>query len=223
MAAFAVTTRTLPTRIEGLAVGIERLKELCPSGVVLEATSTQPLPDVAAAMEASGRPVLAVIGGLFGVADADPFAPLDAEDGRRAISGLRATVPGCARLSCERLVVPISSAPDAELPREQLADRLCRRLHGLVSAEPGLQYLLLASTESGSRFDPEVAGWVMDDLSHANVGVALDQLSVAGHEPWFAALEARVGLVLLGAGLAARSLSASCGDHVPWAIRGPST
>ena len=36
MAAFAVTTRTLPTRIEGLAVGIERLEELCPSAVVSE-------------------------------------------------------------------------------------------------------------------------------------------------------------------------------------------
>ena len=120
MAAFAVTTRTLPTRIEGLAVGIERLEELCPSGLVLEATSTQPLPDVAAAMEASGRPVLAVIGGLFGVADADPFAPLDAEDHNRVLfTCLRNDDLKAAEKAFERL----RSAGD-----QLLASEACRLL-----------------------------------------------------------------------------------------------
>ena len=80
MTSFAVTTRTLPTRLEGLATGIARLEELCPSAVVLEAATTQPFRDVAAAVQASGRPVLAVIGGLFGdsdgVNDDDPFFEL---------------------------------------------------------------------------------------------------------------------------------------------------
>ena len=135
MTSFAVTTRTLPTRLEGLATGIERLEELCPSAVVLEAATTQPLLDVAAAVQASGRPVLAVIGGLFGDADADPYAALDGKDAEGVISGLRATVPGCARLACDRLVVPISTVPCPDVSKEQLADRLCRRLHGLAAGE----------------------------------------------------------------------------------------
>lgn len=223
MTSFAVTTRTLPTRLEGLATGIARLEELCPSAVVLEAATTQPFRDVAAAVQASGRPVLAVIGGLFGDSDGDPYAALDGKDAEGVISGLRATVPGCARLACDRLVVPISTVPRPDVSKEQLADRLCRRLHGLAAGGPGLRFLLLASTQPESPFDRDVAAWVMDDLAHSNVGVALDQLASDGHEPWFETLGDRLGLVLLGRGLDSRSLSVACGERVPWAIRGPAT
>lgn len=223
MASFAVTTRTLATSIEGLAAGIEGLEASCPSAVVLEAASTQPLPDVVAAVQVSGMPVLAVIGGLFGDADADPFATLDTEEASAVIAGLRATIPGCARLGCERLVVPVATAPRPGVSKEQLADRLCRRLHALAAGEPGLCFLLLASTAPDSPFDRHVAAWIMDDLAHANVGTALDQLSSDGHEPWFAALGDRLGLVLLGHGLDTRPLSAACGHRIPWAIRGPAT
>lgn len=224
MTSKALTTRTLPTEIDGLAAGIAALEEQQPSGLVLEATSPQPLREVAAAVQASGRPVIAVIGGLFADdADADPFAPIDADDPARAIVGLRTTTAACARLACSRLVVPVSTSAGSTSSREELADRLCRRTHALASEWSGLQLLLLATDEPGAAFDPELGSWVMEDLAQADVGVALDQHTTDGHEPWFASIGDRLGLVLLGHGIEAGALANACGDRIPWAIRGPAT
>jgi len=220
---YAVTTRSPVTRALGLAAGIVGLEELQPRAFVLEALEVQPLRDVAAAVQASGRPVVAVVGGLFGGGDGDPMAPLDAEDGRSALAGLLATVRGCARLNCPRLVLPVSPSMPEGLSEEGLADRLCRRLHGLATAHPGLRFLLLASTEEGHPLRPEVVRWVLDDLGLKNIGAALNQLSQGSHEEYFATLGDGLDLVLLAAGLDPDPVARACGERVPWAIRGPAT
>ena len=166
--------------------------------LVMSAPSTRKF---AAAVQASGRPVIAVVGGLLGGGDGDPMAPLDAEDGQSAIAGLLATVRGCARLNCPRLVLPVSPSMPEGLSEEGLADRLCRRLHGLATAHPGLRFLVLASTAEGHPLRPEVIRWVLDDLGLKNIGAALDQLSQDSHEEYFATLGDGLDLVLLAAGL----------------------
>src|SRR5262245_46596432 len=101
-----VSTRLPSLARGGVAAAIRDLAGLAPPGLVLEGPRGDAA-DLLSAVQASGRPVLAVIAPLTGAKDPATIDHPDIGAAEKALAALTGLIPMLARLPCRRLVIPV--------------------------------------------------------------------------------------------------------------------
>jgi hypothetical protein len=266
----ALSTRTATTARRGLAAGLEELLPLDPEGLVLETSGEAGAMDrVAALVRAANIPVLGIQAPLAG-SGGKPQPRLDAaerRDRRAAFEAVIETVDLLARVRGRRLLLglgdgDLSGAEEmrrgwsegrlgaAELAewraersgvRAAAVERSCRVLHELLRRAGGAQLVLVPESDPVGLLDAETAGWMLEDLGGAGLGIAWDLgvLGLRDHrgiEPlagWFAKTAAQARMILIadhdgreradllpGAGLLEfAALQSELGRTIPWVLR----
>jgi sugar phosphate isomerase/epimerase len=247
-----VTTRLDAVAKDGLMPVLRRLLGKGIPGIVLEAPARDRALDVdLRAFREVKVPVFAAIAPLSPPpATLDTIASADPDQARAAASAIRATAAAVAPLGARYVVAVVGAGgftgeaevrqalaqPGADAAalvaawrtrcraeREDRALGLCRLLHGVARNLAPQRLLLLPAQDPFGLLDPELAGWVLEDLAPQGVGLALDSGWVWAEEArggpllrlWLEAQGSRLGFLLVS-----DHDSRGCGEILPGAGRG---